>query len=149
MKISQEKSFLTLTVPSILKIIEKKNDINFYNHTSFCYFPCYSGLGRQVFLSNSYHFCFLINRDTEKQNLKYKSKTNLLLHYSNLFSDSNFGILFIIIVLQYAPKYHQNPIPRHLIYFVSQSRYIRTSPIVRMVAGINNIQCKHLSKQFY
>ena len=48
MKIPQEKSFLTLPVPSVLKIIEIKNDINFYYHTSFCYFPCYSELERQV-----------------------------------------------------------------------------------------------------
>ena len=48
MKIPQEKSFLTLPVPSVLKIIEIKNDINFYYRTSFCYFPSYSGLGRQV-----------------------------------------------------------------------------------------------------
>ena len=48
MKIPQEKSFLTLPVPSVLKIIEIKNGINFYYCTSFCYFPSYSGLGRQV-----------------------------------------------------------------------------------------------------
>ena len=48
MKIPQEKSFLTLLIPSVLKIIEIKNDINFYYHTSICYFPCYSGLGQQV-----------------------------------------------------------------------------------------------------
>ena len=67
MKIPQEVSFLTFPVPSVLKIIEIKNDINVYYHTSFCYFPCYSGLGRQVlklFLSNLYHLCFLNNRDT-------------------------------------------------------------------------------------
>ena len=34
-----------------------------------------------------------------KQNLKYKNKTNLLPSYSDLFSDPNFGVLFIIIVL--------------------------------------------------
>ena len=48
MKILHEKSFLTLPVPSVFKIIEIKNDINFYYHTSFCSFPCYSGLGLQV-----------------------------------------------------------------------------------------------------
>ena len=48
MKIPQEKSFLTLPVPSVLKIIEIKNDINSYYHTSYCYFPCYLGLGGQV-----------------------------------------------------------------------------------------------------
>ena len=48
MKIPQEKSFLTLPAPSVLKIIEIKNDINFYCRTSFCYFPCYSELERQV-----------------------------------------------------------------------------------------------------
>ena len=48
MKIPQEESFLTLPVPSVLKIIEIKIDINFFYHTSFCYFPCYLGLGRQV-----------------------------------------------------------------------------------------------------
>ena len=39
------KSFLTLPVPSILKIIEIENDINFYYQPSFRYFPCYLGLG--------------------------------------------------------------------------------------------------------
>ena len=39
MKIPQEKSFLTLPVPSVLKIIEMKNDINFYYHASFVVFP--------------------------------------------------------------------------------------------------------------
>ena len=34
-----------------------------------------------------------------KHNLKYKSNTNLLPRYSDLFSDPNFGVLFIIIVL--------------------------------------------------
>ena len=29
----------------------------------------------------------------------------------------------MIIVLQYVPKYYQNPLPRHLIYSVSQSIY--------------------------
>ena len=48
MKIPQEKYFLTLPAPTVLKIIEIKNGINFYYNTSFCYFTCYSGLGRQV-----------------------------------------------------------------------------------------------------
>ena len=42
------KIFLNPSVPSVLKIIEIKNYINFYYHTSFCYFPCYWGLRRQV-----------------------------------------------------------------------------------------------------
>ena len=52
-------------------------------------------------------------------------------------------------VLQYAPKYQHNPLPKHLIYSVSQSFSISTSPIIKIVTGINNTQCKHLSKQFY
>ena len=48
MKIPQEKSFLTLPVLSVLEITEIKNNIIVYYHTSFCYFPCYSGLGQQV-----------------------------------------------------------------------------------------------------
>ena len=60
----------------------------------FISLPSYSGLGQQGI----------------KQNLKYNSKTNLLPHYSDLFSDPNFGVLFIVIVLQYVPKYHQNPL---------------------------------------
>ena len=43
--------------------------------------------------------------EVHKNNLKYKSKTSLLARYSNLFLAPNFGILFIIIVLQYASKY--------------------------------------------
>ena len=46
---------------------------------------------------------------------------SLLAHYSNSFSAPNFGILFIIIVLKYAPTYYQDPLPRYLIYSVSQS----------------------------
>ena len=46
MKILQEKSFLTLPVLSILKIIEIQNYINFYYHT-FCYLPSYLVLGQQ------------------------------------------------------------------------------------------------------
>ena len=39
--------------------------------------------------------------------MKYKNKISLLVHYSNLFLAPTFGILFIIIVLQYGPKYYQ------------------------------------------
>ena len=95
--------------------------------------PPYSGLGQQWI----------------KQKLKYKNKTNLLLHYSDLFSDPNFGVLYIVIVLQYVPKFHQNPLPKHFIYSVSQSLCFSTSPIIKIVTGINNTQCKHLWKQFY
>ena len=59
----------------------------------------------------------------------------MLAHYSNLFSAPNFEKPFIIIVLQYAPKYYQNPLPKHFI--VSQPFYIRTSPAIRMITGIN------------
>ena len=75
--------------------------------------------------------------------------TGLLAHYSSLFLAPNFGILFIIIVLKYIPKYYQNPLPRHLIYFVSQSFYIRTSSVIRLRLRINDTQWRHLSTQFY
>ena len=77
-----------------------------------CNFPPYLGLGRQGLrlcccqTPDSCHFRFLSNRETQKQKLRYKNKTSLLAHYSNWFSANNFGILFIIIVLQYAPKYY-------------------------------------------
>ena len=56
----------------------------------------------------------------QSENPKYKNKASLLVHYANLFSAPNFGVLFIIIILQYAPRYYQKPI--------CQSLYIRTSP---------------------
>ena len=46
----------------------------------------------------------------QSENPKYKNKASLLVHYANSFSAPNFGILFIIIILQYAPRYYQKPI---------------------------------------
>ena len=65
----------------------------------------------------------------------------MLPHYSSLVSDPNFEIPFIITVLQYIPKYHQDPLPRHLIYSVSHSLYT-----IKIVTEINNTKCKHLFK---
>ena len=69
-----------------------------------------------------------------------KNKTSLLGHYSNVFWVPYFEILFLIIVLQYAPKYYQSPATNYLTYSVSQSVYRRTSTIFRMITGINT-QC--------
>ena len=80
--------------------------------------------------------------------MNFKNKTCLLAHYS-VFSAPNFGILFNIAVLQFAFKYNQKPLPRHLSHSVSRSLYIRIALVIMMIAGINNTQYRHLSKQFY
>ena len=49
---------------------------------------------------------FLAIEKYKNRTLKYKNKASLLARYSNLFSAHNVEIVFITIVLQYAPKYY-------------------------------------------
>ena len=139
MKVSAEKEIIDPSCPKYPKrLIEVKIHINFYFHTFVgailryqkeewkqkihVAFPSYSRLGRQglrlIKTPDLCHFHFLSNRGTQKQNLKYKHKTSLLAHYSNLFSAPNLGIFFLVIVL-YVPNYYHNPLRRYLIYSVS------------------------------
>ena len=92
----------------------------------------------------TYAISISLTAEIHKNNLKSKSKTSLLAHYSNLFSAPHLGIVFITIVLRYAPKYYQNPVPRYLIYSASQFLYIRRSFIIRIIARINT-QCNNKS----
>ena len=45
-----------------------------------------------------------------KRDLKYKNKTSLLAHYSNLFSAHDVKVVFITVVFQYAPILLASPV---------------------------------------
>ena len=58
------------------------------------------------------HFLSLTIKIHKNRTWSVKNKPNLLAHDSYLFLAPNFGIFLIIVVLQYAPKYIQNPLRR-------------------------------------
>ena len=53
------------------------------------------------------------------------------------FPTPNCGIVFIMIVLQYAPKHYKNPLQKPLNYSVSQSLYTRISFIIIITWMLN------------
>ena len=133
----RRKNLLTLPVPSILKWLnEIKNDINVYFYASlWCLKRFYEGL--RTFLRHQKcvdvkkyvifsliclcpycrtpdlcHFLSLTIKIHKNRTWSVKNKPNLLAHDSYLFLAPNFGIFLIIVALQYAPKYIQNPLRR-------------------------------------